>query len=176
MLEKLKYPIRKWEAPNNYSEELIHAWISDIESTPKSIEALVLALDESQLNWKYRPSGWSIRQVVHHMADSHMNAYIRHKLTMTEDCPTILPYNEKLWAEMPDVQHVAIKEGCLLLKLLHQRWSFYLSSLPYDSLSKSYIHPEKKRKINMYESIGMYSWHSRHHLAHIENAIKFAVT
>ena len=68
MLEKLKYPIGKWEAPNNYSEELIHAWISDIESTPKSIEALVLALDESQLNWKYRPSGWSIRQVVHHMA------------------------------------------------------------------------------------------------------------
>ena len=176
MLEKLKYPIGKWEAPTNYSEELIHAWISDIESTPKSIEALVLALDESQLNWKYRPSGWSIRQVVHHMADSHMNAYIRHKLTMTEDCPTILPYNEKLWAEMPDVQHVAIKEGCLLLRLLHQRWSFYLSSLPYDSLSKSYLHPEKKRKINMYESIGMYSWHSRHHLAHIENAIKFAVT
>ena len=176
MLEKLKFPIGKWEAPNNYSEELIHAWISDIESTPKSIEALVLALDESQLNWKYRPSGWSIRQVVHHMADSHMNAYIRHKLTMTEDCPTILPYNEKLWAEMPDVQHVTIKEGCLLLRLLHQRWSFYLYSLPYDSLSKSYIHPEKKRKINMYESIGMYSWHSRHHLAHIENAIKFAVT
>ena len=176
MLEKLKYPIGKWEAPNNYSEELIHDWISDIESTPKSIEALVLALDESQLNWKYRPSGWSIRQVVHHMADSHMNAYIRHKLTMTEDCPTILPYNEKLWAEMPDVQYVSIKEGCLLLRLLHQRWSFYLSSLPYDSLSKSYLHPEKKRKINMYESIGMYSWHSRHHLAHIENAIKFAVT
>jgi hypothetical protein len=176
MLEKLKYPIGKWEAPTNYSEEIINAWISDIEAAPKSIEALVLALDESQLNWKYRPGGWNIRQVVHHMSDSHMNAYIRHKLTMTEDCPTIIPYNEKLWADMLDVQKVSIKEGCQLLRLIHQRWTIYLNSLPFESLSKSYFHPAKKRKINMYESIGMYSWHSRHHLAHIENAIKFAVS
>lgn len=146
-VRKIKISNRKVGSPQQLFRGINPRMDSDIESTPKSIEALVLALNESQLNWKYRPSGWSIRQVVHHMADSHMNAYIRHKLTMTEDCPTILPYNEKLWAEMPDVQHVAIKEGCLLLRLLHQRWSFYLSSLPYDSLSKSYLHPEKKRKL-----------------------------
>ena len=157
-IQHLQYPVGRFNYNEFISQTDIDTCISIIAAFPANLDELIAPMTANQLDMPYRPGGWNVRQVVHHCADSHMNAYIRHKLTMTEDCPTILPYNEKLWAEMPDVQHVAIKEGCLLLRLLHQRWSFYLSSLPYDSLSKSYLHPEKKRKINMYESIGMYSF------------------
>lgn len=172
MLENLQYPIGKWASQSVYTPDMIEAYITDIQSLPKSLEALVYGLSEDQVKWNYRPGGWSILQVCHHLADSHMNAYIRHKLTMTQPIPTINPYLEKEWAVMQDVFDVGIKDSVQLLKLLHKRWTIYLTSLKFEDLSRTYIHPEKKMEFNMYESISMYSWHSRHHLAHIELAIK----
>ncbi len=172
MIDNLRYPIGKWAAPQNFSPEIIDAWISDIGSCPYSLEALISGLNEEQLGWKYRSGGWTIRQICHHLADSHMNAYIRHKLTMTEELPTINPYKEELWAVMADVNEVSMKEAVQLLKLIHHRWTIYLKSLLFVELQRAYFHPEKQKRITMEESIGMYSWHCRHHLGHIELAIR----
>ena len=168
-LEALKFPVGKFVKPESITKEIIDSAISDIENFPNLVKAEIENLDEKDLNLRYRPKGWTISQVIHHCADSHINSYVRFKLALTEDLPTIKPYEESLWAELPDSKLpplVSLK----LLEALHERWVFILKSLSDDDLNKEFIHPEQSEKISLKENILIYSWHCQHHLAHIRQA------
>jgi len=171
-LEKLKYPIGKFSKPETISEEHLKNWITDIEQFPNRLNKLVPYLSESELNYRYRPDGWTIKQVVHHCADSHMNSFVRFKLCLTEDLPTIKPYIESKWAELPDAIEPDITNSIKLIEGLHARWTVLLKSLDNSTLSKQYIHPDKDKPINLAETIAIYSWHCNHHLAHIKQALE----
>ncbi|SIT95902.1 DinB superfamily protein [Epilithonimonas bovis DSM 19482] len=169
ILEQLKYPVGKFVKPESITTELIDSAISEIENFPKLVKAEIQNLDEQDLQLRYRPGGWTISQVVHHCADSHINSYVRFKLALTENIPTIKPYEESLWADLQDKQlspFVSLK----LLEALHERWVYILKSLSEEDLSKEFIHPEQSEKISLTENILIYSWHCRHHLAHIRQA------
>ncbi|RYZ24302.1 MAG: putative metal-dependent hydrolase, partial [Chitinophagaceae bacterium] len=124
-------------------------------------------LNDAELDTPYRPEGWTVRQVVHHLADSHINAYCRFKLGYTEDIPTIRPYEESLWATTTDVQHLPVNVSITLLHALHQRWHEFLKNLTEVDLQKTVYHPEVKKQFTLWELVGSYAWHGRHHTAHI---------
>lgn len=168
MVEKnLSYPIGQYEA-KPFSIDQKVTWMADIKFLPDQLEAAILNLDEKQLHTPYREGGWTVQQVVHHVADSHMNAYIRFKLGLTEDNPTIKPYNEKLWAEFNDVQKLPINISLTLLHALHQRWYEALKYITDDQWNnRTVFHPEHKKTLRLWYLLGMYSWHGRHHVAHI---------
>lgn len=165
-LEKLRFPIGHFVKPEEYTEEIISSFITTIASFPEKLKVEVAHLNEEQLNTPYRDGGWTIRQVVHHCADSHMNSLIRFKLALTEETPIIKPYFENLWANLADSQ-MPIEPSLLLLEGLHQRWSILLESLAKEELEKSFIHPEHHIAFQLKETIGLYAWHCDHHLAHI---------
>ena len=167
-MEHLKYPIGDFAA-KPFSESLLEQWLADIQFLPNVIESLVQDLDEKQLLSPYRPGGWSIHQLVHHLADSHMNAYIRFKLGFTEDNPEIKPYEEKLWAETADVHQLPVNISITLLYALHQRWCMFLKSLNRNDWEKTVFHPQHNKKFSLWDLLGMYAWHGRHHAAHIRN-------
>ncbi|MBC7423468.1 MAG: putative metal-dependent hydrolase, partial [Ferruginibacter sp.] len=129
----------------------------------------ILNLDESQLNTPYRPDGWNVKQLVHHVADSHMNAYIRFKLALTENNPTIKPYDEAAWANLIDTQQVPINVSLTLLHALHVRWVALIRGMSTEDWNRTVYHPEQKKEITLWDLLGMYSWHGRHHTAHITN-------
>jgi hypothetical protein len=164
----LRYPIGKY-IPQEYSDELKKQWLADIKFLPNAIENAVHDLDEQQLQTPYREGGWTIHQVVHHVADSHMNAYIRFKLGYTEKNPTIKPYEEKEWAKTADVQNLPINVSITLLYALHQRWYEFLESFSHKDWQKTLFHPEHQKPFTLWYMLGSYSWHSRHHVAHISN-------
>lgn len=169
ILEQLKYPVGKFVKPESITTELIDSAISEIENFPKLVKAEIQNLDEQDLQLRYRPGGWTISQVVHHCADSHINSYVRFKLALTENIPTIKPYEESLWADLQDKQlspFVSLK----LLDALHEKWVYILKSLSEEDLNKEFIHPEQSERISLKENILIYSWHCRHHLAHIRQA------
>lgn len=166
-LEQLRFPIGKFEKPNEYVSTLINQWIEDIEKFPSLFRAAVHGLSEEQLDTRYRPEGWTVRQVVHHVADSHMNSYVRFKLALTEENPTIKPYEEAVWAELTDGKFAPISLSLTLLDALHARWAIILKALAVHELEKSFFHPGSNRTYLLKENIGIYSWHGRHHLAHI---------
>ncbi len=168
-LEKLKYPIGilKYEKP---TIDLLKQGIQDIEIFPKKIKTIINGLSTEQLNWHYRPDGWTIKQVVHHCADSHMNAIIRFKLALTEDKPTIKPYIEALWANLPDMTN-DLSDSLLILEGLHNRWTTLLKSLGEQDLDRTYIHPEYNKTFDLATTVGMYAWHCNHHYAHIKQAL-----
>lgn len=172
-LEKLKYPIGTFNKPERIDTRLIEKWISDIEALPKSIEALVKGLSVKELNYRYRPDGWNIKQVVHHCADSHMNSMIRFKLALTEDSPTIRPYFEDRWATLIDNNDDDLTDTLSLLKGLHAKLGKLLRNISKEDLSREFIHPEQGRRFKLDEAIGMYAWHSNHHLAHIKQALEY---
>lgn len=165
-LEKLKYPIGRYEVDDNIDKASINNWIKEIETLPQKLYDAVKGLNTNQLQTPYRPDGWTVQQVIHHIADSHMNAYIRFKLALTEDRPMIKPYDENLWAELPDTKLVDIKVSLDLIKSLHIRWTALLKQLNKEELSKEFLHPESGMK-NLKETICLYAWHGNHHLAHI---------
>jgi len=165
-LEKLRFPVGHFEKPALFTKEIISEFIATIAAFPEKIKAEVSLLNEEQLNTPYRNEGWTIRQVVHHCADSHMNSIIRFKLALTEDSPIIKPYFENLWANLADSK-MAIEPSLLLLEGLHQRWTILLNSLTEEELTKTFIHPEHGMKFQLKEIIGLYAWHCNHHLAHI---------
>ena len=171
-IEKLKFPIGKFIKPDPITPHHLKEWISDIEQFPERLKVLVAGLTEEQLNWIYRPGGWMIKQVVHHCADSHMNSFIRFKLVLTEDYPTIKPYMEHLWANLPDTLAVPITESIVILEGLHVRWSILLKSLDSNDLKRKFVHPEYETEYSLAENIGIYAWHGNHHLAHIQQAIE----
>jgi hypothetical protein len=166
-IEQLKYPIGKFVKPDSYTSQVLHQYIRDIELFPSRLRAEVEQLTDEQLNTPYRPDGWTIRQVVHHCADSHMNSFIRFKLALTEETPTIKPYFEDRWAELADSKTMAIEPALRLLEGLHQRWVVILQSLSEKDFEKKFVHPERLKEIRLNETLGLYAWHCHHHLAHI---------
>lgn len=167
----MKYPIGKFEKPTNIGQELIAQWIGDIETFPKRLRVLVEGLSVEELNWNYRPDGWSIKQVVHHCSDSHLNSIIRFKWALTEDTPTIKAYFEDRWAELADSKDDDLTLSLNLIDGLHAKWVRILRSLTADQLERTFFHPESQRHIGLKENIGIYAWHCNHHLAHIEQAL-----
>jgi uncharacterized damage-inducible protein DinB len=166
MEQDLRYPIGKY-IPQPFSDKQLQEWLTDIKNLPQHLENAVLNLDEAQLNTPYRDGGWMVKQVVHHIADSHMNAYTRFKLGMTEDNPSIKPYDEVQWAEMKDSLELPINISLTLLHALHRRWYYYIKDLSETDLQRTVFHPEHKKEMTLWFLLGMYAWHSRHHVAHI---------
>jgi hypothetical protein len=162
----LRYPIGKYE-PQPYSEKLKEQWLADIQFLPNALESAVQNLDEAQLQTPYREDGWTVHQLVHHVADSHINAYVRFKLGYTEENPTIRPYEEKLWAGTSDVHHLPVNTSITLLYALHQRWYEFLKSFTEADWNKTVYHPEHQKQFTLWVLLGMYAWHGRHHTAHI---------
>ena len=171
--EALKFPIGEFQKTNSISENNIQNWIATIENFPKEIKKLTENLSVEKLNLKYRPNGWSVKQVVHHCADSHMNSFIRFKLALTEVNPTIKPYDESKWAELVDANEDNILDSILIIEGIHARWTKMLKSFNDTDLSKTFIHPENKKSYELREVIGLYAWHCNHHYAHIEQALSY---
>ncbi len=171
-LEKLKYPIGKFEAPDVIDVQILKSWISDIEAFPKRLETLVIPLSTAQLNLSYRPNGWTVKQVVHHCADSHMNALIRFKLALTENSPVIKPYYEDKWANLVDGITDSTEDSLYILKGLHSKFGLLLKHLSEEDLGRVYIHPAHGERFRLDEALGMYAWHGNHHLAHVRQALR----
>lgn len=170
-LEKDRYPIGRFERPRGPLDSAARTGLIDaIERTPATIRSLVERLDDRQLDSPYRDGGWTIRQVVHHVPDSHMNMYIRMKLAVTEDTPVIKPYDEVRWAELPDGRSAPISMSLDLLDALHRRWVVFLRALPEEQFQRTFVHPELG-SVAIVDGLAMYAWHGRHHAAHIQNAL-----
>ena len=172
ILEELKYPIGKFNWPKEVSNAELKIWMDAIESFPARLKSEVENLTDEELSMIYRPDGWNIRQVVHHCADSHSNAFTRFKLTLTEDKPTIKPYHENLWALLPDVTVTPIEWSLQMLEGLHKRWNILLRNLSVTDLQRAYIHPDHGRELKLESVVALYAWHSNHHLAHVQQAKK----
>ncbi|WP_456438017.1 YfiT family bacillithiol transferase [Psychroserpens sp.] len=172
-LLKLKFPIGEFIKPDHINNNQISKWIDDIERFPNKVNQLTDNLTIEQLNWRYRPEGWTIKQVVHHCADSHMNSIIRFKLALTEDTPTIRPYYEARWADLIDGNDDNLQDTVALLKGLHAKLGKLLRNLTPEDLSKEFVHPEHEKHFRLDETIGTYAWHCNHHLAHIKQAIDY---
>ena len=166
-LEDLKYPLGRFHRPERFGEEMHGRWITEIEALPTWIELSVENLDSAQLEMPYRPGGWSVVQLVHHVADSHMNAYIRLKLAITENNPVIKPYEQTLWAQTPEVYNIPLNVSLTLLHALHRKWVSILKNLTEEDWNKTVMHPEQMRNIPVWELTALYAWHGRHHVAHI---------
>lgn len=164
-----QYPIGKYE-PQDFSEDLKRQWIADIRSMPALMEYAVQHLSEEQLHTPYRAGGWTIHELVHHVADSHMNAFIRFKLCLTEDNPVIKPYDENLWVKTEDCKALPVNNSITLLFALHRKWVALLESVTADQWERTVYHPEHKKEMTLWYLLGMYAWHSRHHVAQIEQA------
>ena len=171
-MENLRYPIGKPNIPEEISERNIKEWIEIIELFPRKLKKLVSNLSDDQLNTKYRKEGWTIRQVVHHCADSHHNSYTRFKWTLTENKPIIKTYYEDRWAELKDSKDGPIGLSINSLIALHDKWVYFLKLLTLEDLDKYFIHPEGNEIVTLKENIGIYAWHCNHHYAHIEHLIK----
>lgn len=174
VLQQLKFPIGVFVFEEQDAEEQLPQWIATIATFPKAIITLTEELTVEQKNWKYRPQGWSIKQVVHHCADSHMNSLIRFKLSLTEKEPTIRPYYEDRWALLVDGQNDDLEDSILLLRGLHNKWTQLLKALTAEDLEKGFVHPEYNKSFTLKEAIALYAWHCQHHLAHIKQAIHAA--
>jgi len=161
----LRYPVGKFRrAEANTTDHA--AAIATLAALPEKLRAAVRGLSAAQLDTPYREGGWTVRQLVHHLADSHMNSYVRMRLALTEDWPTIKPYDEKLWADLPDARTAAIDDSLQLIAGMHARWVVLLRSLTEDQWQRGYVHPENGRQ-SLAEAAALYDWHSRHHVAHI---------
>jgi hypothetical protein len=172
-LEKLKYPIGKFEIPTEYTSEYISAKIAEIESFPEKLKKETIYLTDEQLDTPYRPGGWTVRQVIHHCAESHMNCFIRIKWALTENNPVIKAYDEVLWSELPDNLNMPIQPTLSLLEGLHFRIAYLLKNLSETELDKSFIHPENNSEYRIKQIVGSYAWHGNHHLAHITTLKKY---
>jgi len=162
----LRYPIGKFQWPASVTREQREAWIAQIAAAPAAFRDAVRGLDDAQLDTPYRPDGWTVRQVIHHVPDSHMNSYMRFRLALTEDSPTIKPYAEDRWAELPDARRMAIEPSLQLLENLHLRWVNLLQHLSDEAFAREFRHPELGA-VRLDSNLALYAWHGRHHAAHI---------
>jgi DinB family protein len=163
----LRYPIGKADLSLPGTPERRRSWTDDIAGAPNALRAAVRGLTDAQLATPYRPGGWTVRQVVHHVPDSHANAYIRFKQALTADDPLIMAYDEAKWAELSDVRDVPIEVSLTLLTAIHDRWVALLRAMPAEAFARGYRHPEHGRRYSLDEALNLYSWHSRHHVAHV---------
>ena len=166
-LEPFRFPVGRYSVPASISAEDRAKWIENIRSLPQKMRNVVVRLSEDQLNTPYRPEGWTIRQVIHHVADSQLNCYIRYKWTMTENNPTIKAYNQKDWGNLTDSLQGPVDMSLDLLEAVHKRWTWFMDNLNEDDWNRTFVHPENGRKISLNINLSVYSWHSDHHLAHI---------
>jgi hypothetical protein len=166
-LETLRYPVGKFTFPSEVSATERKEMLSVIETLSSKLRTAVQGLDDEQLDTPYRDGGWTVRQVVHHLFDSHVNAYIRMKLAVTEDTPTIKPYDQDKWSALEDARTAPVEISLSLLEGIHKRWMIFLHSLEEEQFKLCFFHPESKRKISLEQTLALYTWHSRHHLAHI---------
>ena len=166
MTADLAYPTGKFTKPTEFTPELRASWIAAIASTPAEFRAAVSGLNDEQLDTPYRPGGWTVRQVVHHVPDSHVNAYVRFKLALTEDVPTVKPYDEAAWALLEDVKSTPVETSLTFLDVVHDRWLRIIRSLDQAAFERRYRHPDTGNHSLDY-MLAMYAWHGRHHTAHV---------
>ena len=166
LTEDPRYPVGKYlEQP--YSESQKETWLADIRFLPQAMEAAISQLSEEQLHTPYREGGWTVHQVVHHVADSHMNAYIRFKVGLTENNPTIKPYEQDLWAQLSDSKNLPINISLTLLHALHARWYEILRNIQDSEWERTVFHPEQQKTMTLWYLLGSYAWHGLHHTAHV---------
>lgn len=166
MTTDLRYPVGKFQWEGDVTSEQRQKFIEEIASTPARVRAAVEGLTPEQMETPYRPGGWTVRQVTHHIADSHLNSYIRFRLALTEDEPTIKPYQEDLWADLFDAKSAPAEVSLALLESLHERWVLLLRSLKAEDFARTFRHPELG-VVLLDRNLGLYAWHGRHHVAHI---------
>jgi len=170
-LEELKYPIGHFVKPTEIGTLLRMDWIAQIEALPVNLHDLVSPLSEAQLDTPYRPNGWTVRQVVHHVADSHHHSYIRFKWALTEDRPVIKPYLEKEWAALFDASSGPIDLSLRHLEAVHAKLVYLLNGLSHEDWQRTFIHPDGQIETTLEENAGRYAWHGNHHLAHIQRLV-----
>lgn len=168
----LKYPIGNFVPPANISTNDREQYIDNLDALPGKLRTLVTNLSKNQLDTPYRDGGWTVRQVVHHLPDSHLNSYIRFKWALTETKPRIKAYDEKAWAALPDATEAPIEFSLSLLESIHNRWVYLLKSLQEADWNRSFEHPETNKLVPLDLNLALYSWHGRHHLAHIEKLVE----
>jgi len=164
-MDDLRYPIGQFAFASDPSPEQRRAWIRWIADAPAQLRQAVSGLSDSQLDTPYRPDGWTLRQVVHHVPDSHLNAYVRFKLALTEETPTIKPYDENEWARLPDAKG-PVDDSLMLLEALHRRWVILLHGMQEPDFRRPLVHPERGPVTNDW-LLQVYAWHGAHHVAHI---------
>jgi len=167
-MEKLRYPIGKFNFSLEPDTTHIPNWINDIRSLPKQISTITKIWSPEKFQQVYRPEGWTAAQVIHHLADSHLNAYTRFKLALTENSPTVKPYDETSWAELKDGKDIDTTFSLQLLQGLHHRWTACLESMSSDDFQRTFFHPGLKQEVSLSKNLALYSWHSRHHLEHLK--------
>jgi hypothetical protein len=168
MESDLRYPIGKWSWPAQpLTDDERRTAITEIARTPANVREAIKGLPEKRLDTPYRPGGWTVRQVLHHLPDSHLNAYTRFKLALTEDNPVIKPYDESAWAALPDGTGPLVSESLALLDALHARWVFLLERMKPADFQRPLKHPEHDRRLTLDMLTAMYAWHGKHHTAHI---------
>ena len=165
-MDDLRYPIGKFDINAKFTPDQRPGFIKQLEEAPAILRAAVKGLNDKQLDTPYRPEGWTVRQVVHHLPDSHMNAYVRWRLALTENEPTIKPYAENLWAELHDARTAPVELSVQLLESLHGRWAIFLRSLKPEDFNRTYRHPDYGVR-SVDSLLGLYAWHGRHHTAQI---------
>lgn len=166
-MEHLQFPVGRFQRPSTFTEADLQAWIADIEALPTRLREALATCSAEKLDQPYRPGGWTRRQVVHHLADSHINAHSRVRFAVAEGTPVIRPYNEGIWAEFEDAKHAPVELSLAILDGIHARWVIFFKSLPLEAFHRGYFHPENQRVQPLFEVCALYAWHSRHHVAHI---------
>ena len=171
-LEHKKYPIGKFGYGGEITDQHIDEHIATIKNFPTKLKDAIRNFSDDMLDTQYRTDGWTVRQLVSHLADSHMQSFSRFKLALTEDNPTIKPYDEAKWAELQDCRNEPVKASLMILEGLHCRWTHLLKTMTNKDFERTFFHPEHNKKIYLRDNVAFYAWHCRHHLAHIESLKK----
>jgi len=169
--ELLRYPTGKFVAPVTYTNDDLRKWITTIKEFPGRLRHAIIGLNEKQLDTPYRTGGWTLRQVVHHVADSHMNSLMRFKWALTEDKPIIKPYEEADWALLPDYR-LPVEPSLKIIEGIHIHWAAMLESFTEEEWNRTFINPESGATLQLKKALALYAWHCKHHLAHITEAVK----
>ena len=170
-IENLKYPIGKYRPPESINPQILNDWILQIAQFPKDLRTITVNLSDQDLDKTYRPGSWNIRQLVHHIGDSHLNSYIRYKWTITEENPTIKAYDQDQWAGLSDSVKAPIDMSIDFIEALHRKWVFLLENLTEEQWVQTFVHPESGSQISLKWNLGLYAWHGQHHIAHIKIAL-----